>query len=150
VVGVAVEVMVRVCGGDYGGGVVVEVDSLGMLPLPLVGVLVAAEGLGGGEVPAAVVALKLPAAFPCSTTVGVGGGVSTATLLVIAGCAIVRVAIRGGEVDAKEADAGGGGGGGLGGGAEEGELREGVNVHEIVCLRIFSCCCCCSRDCLFH
>lgn len=142
-VGVAVEVVV--CGGDDGRGVV-EVGSLGVLPLPLVGVLVAAEGLGGGEVPAAVVALELPAALPSSTTVGGGGGVGAAAFVVVGCGAFIRVC-GGGEIDAEEADArgsgsggcGGGFGGGAGGGPEEGELREGVNVHEIMCLRIFSC-----------
>ena len=49
-----------------GGSGGVEVGALGVLALSLVGVLVAAEGLGGGEVAAAVVALEFPAAAAVS------------------------------------------------------------------------------------
>lgn len=51
------------CAGEGG----LEVGALGVLALALVGVLMAAEGLGGGEVAATVMALELPAAlFPAA------------------------------------------------------------------------------------
>lgn len=54
----------------------------------------------------------------------------------VSGVGVVGGGGGGGEVYAEEADTGGGGGGGkLGGsGPNEGELREGVNVHEIMSL----------------
>lgn len=139
--GTTVEVVV-VGGGDEGGGV--EVGPLGVLSLSLVSVLVAAEGLGGGEVPAAVMALEFPAAtLPAGVLGGSGGGGGGFMVGFAVGGALPRVAGGlggsggggGGEFDSEKADGRGGGlvlGGGGGGGADEGELREGVNVHEVM------------------
>lgn len=52
----------------------VQVSSFGLLSFPFVGVLVAAQGLGGREVSAAVVALELPAT---------GFGATTAVLVLV-------------------------------------------------------------------
>lgn len=52
--------------------------AFGVLAFPFVGVLVAAEGLGGREVPAAVVTLEPATAFPVVISNGgdsSGGGI---------------------------------------------------------------------------
>lgn len=111
-----------------------EVLAFCVLPLSLVRVLVAPEGLGGREVPAAVVAFKSPAALASAfaafvVAVGDGGGVDVVLFCggVFAGIGVVEGfgVFRGGvcaEFYAKEADA-------LlfvdgRGRADEGELRE--------------------------
>nr|GMC86151.1 hypothetical protein Iba_chr04dCG8230 [Ipomoea batatas] len=72
---VVMAVELRVGGGeaavDHGG---LEIRPFGVLPFPLVRVLVAAEGLRSGEIPAAVVALEFPAAFAAVAVIVFAGG----------------------------------------------------------------------------
>ena len=103
----------------------VEVGAFGVLALALVGVLVAAEGLGGGEVAAAVVALEFPATAISGVSSVFRGGVG-----VVGGSSAATAA----ELDAKEADGGRRGGGLFFGrrGPDEGQLGEGLHIHEVV------------------
>lgn len=142
-IGQGVEVVVCWVHRSHHGGL--KVGPLSVLPFTLVSVLVATKGLRCREVPTTIVALKLPTTFTTSSSSAIvdvcvfGGGFEVV--------AIARVGVVGGggggrvEVDAEEADGGGsGGGGGLSGGgggrsgANEGELREGVNIHEVMSL----------------
>lgn len=143
-----------------GGHHRLQVGALRVLPLALVRVLVAAERLRRREVAAAVVALELaPAAGirkstrttrrGIRTTVvvivivitigggsgGGGGGGGSGSFLDVGSRGVVR------DVDPEEADGRGGSGGGGGlvagrGGADEGELGEGVDGHEVVSLAL--------------
>lgn len=70
----------RVTGAGEGG---LEVGALGVLALALVGVLMAAEGLGGGEVAATVVALELPAALLPAGRPGAGADILGVLVLVL-------------------------------------------------------------------
>lgn len=91
----------RMAGAGKGG---LEVGALGMLALALVGVLMAAEGLGGGEVAATVVALELPATLLSASRGGADADVLGVLVLVL-GAAVGGV---GGlllvELHSKEAD----------------------------------------------
>lgn len=107
-----------------------EVGPLGVLPLALVRVLVAAEGLGGREVAAAVVALEPPDGVHSHGCGGIGGGgFFRRGVDGVGGGVVVR------DVDAKKADSrsgGGGGGGVLWWWSVEWKLREGFNCHEVM------------------
>lgn len=115
-----------------------EVGALGVLPLSLVGVLVAAEGLGGGEVPAAVMALEFTAvAAPAvgGVALGVctgGGGGGEDVNFNCVGVGVGALILGGGVLDlyAEEAN------GRLLLGrsrADERQLGEGIHVHEVSC-----------------
>ena len=118
---VAVSVMML---GRHGG---LEISPLRVLALALVGVLVSAKSLRGGEVSAAVVALELASGF------GSGGDICVRVLggdFVFCNVRLVR------ELDAEEADSAGGRGAARAlsswrRGPDEGELGEGVHVHEV-------------------
>lgn len=147
---------VEVSVGDEAGLVVVsrhgglEVGALCMLALALVGILMAAEGLRRREIATAVVALEFsPTLSTTSTTVVMGGDRVGGALMGGTGIGGGGVGVLGwfflrgvglmGEVDAKDPD----GSAGIGGpvpsrrrGPEEGELREGVDGHEVLGLSL--------------
>lgn len=109
-----------------------KISPLGVLPLALVGVLVTAQRLRGGEVAAAIVTLELAGDLRrrSAATGDIAGRVLGGSLI------LYDVGFVG-ELDAEEADAAGGSGaaGALsptgGSGANEGELGEGVDAHEV-------------------
>jgi len=143
-----------------------KVRAFGVLAFAFVRVLVAAEGLRGGEVSAAVVALEPATAFAVVISNSGSGGSSSSSSIVLVGIKFERVkvvvvgggvggcfcrvrvlrrdsrVVSAGEVYAKESN------GWLlldkRGRADEGELGEGVHVHEVVefSLRVCWCGCC--------
>jgi len=143
-----------------------KVRAFGVLAFPFVGVLVAAEGLGGREVPAAVVTLEPATAFPVVISNGgdsSGGGIVFGSVefewvkvIVVGGVGNCFCGIRlvgwnssvvsaAGEFYAEETN------GWLlldeRSRADEGQLGEGVHVHEVVDFSVWGCCCWC---CLVH
>lgn len=103
----AVDVMAvdgRLAVVDCGNGGGLEVGSLRVLTLALVGVLVPAERLRCREVTTTVVALELPCSLASSVSAGGGGGSVVFGGVVFFGVMVVR------DFDAKQADAGSSGG----------------------------------------
>jgi len=88
--------------------------SFGMLAFSFVGVLVATQGLRSGKVSATVMALESAGGFGVSCDGGVMGGCVGGFGKVLAEETNGLVFIFGGR------------------GAEKGELREGVDVHEVM------------------